>query len=239
MTKRSNPDFMDIDLSCIRRWPTAQAKAWVENYVKRSIKNPSILAVVAVGSAVREGVQSNDVDLLTIVKATSPNLQERPPLEVDLRTYVADNLEWQVRQGHDYLGWAVKFGVVLHEKNRFWSELVSSLRGQVPLPSARIARERAVRACEHARVLLEAGDNDAALEQVLSLLTHLARAELINSGVYPASRPELPKQLAVLDCSLLARLLSTALNRESTAGDLLRELKPEISRLTAASRQEV
>ena len=224
--------FTDLNLFAIRRWPTARAKTWVEDYVKRSMANPRILAVVAVGSTVRDGVQSNDVDLVTIVQGPPASLQERPPLEVDLRTYAADDLVSQVRQGHDYLGWAVKFGIVLHEKDGFWSGLISMLDGQIPLPPARTARERAGNAQAHARVVLSADDDDAALEQVVSLLTHLARAELIEAEVYPASRPELPKQLAALGRTRLSSLLSRALHRESTPGDLLKELEPEVRQLT-------
>ena len=166
-----------------------------------------------------EGVQSNDVDLLTIVEGSPSSQRERPPLEVDLRTYPSDNVETRIRHGHDYLGWAAKFGVLLHEKNRFWSELLSRFNGRIPLPSEQAARERALIGHRHAKAVLEAGDSEGALEQVASLLTHLARAELIQATVYPASRPELPEQLAHIGHSWLSHLLSAALNRNAAPED--------------------
>lgn len=223
--------FIDSGLSAVRRWPTSRAKSWVQAYVQESTLNPQVLAILAVGSAVREGVRSNDIDLLTIVDGLPRTKRERPPLEVDLRTYPADGIESKIRQGHDYLGWAAKFGVPLHEKNNFWSKLLSKISGRIPLPSEQDTRERALVSHRHARAVLEAGDEEGALEQVTSLLTHLARAELIQAAVYPASRPELPGQLAAVGRSRLSRLLTAALNREASPEVLLNELEPEVRRM--------
>lgn len=224
--------LQNSSLAPIRRWPTAHAKEWVENFVKRTVTDPQVLAVVAVGSSVREGVQSNDLDLVAIVQHDLGSYKEHPPLEVDLRIYANDGLETQIRQGHDYLGWAVRFGVVILEKNAFWSKMVSTLNDQIPLPSALVARERAITAYRHFRAVLEVGDEDAALEQVVSMLTHLARAELVEAGVYPASRPELPQQLAAVGRIPIARLLSKALHGKTRPGKLLKELESEIHQFT-------
>jgi hypothetical protein len=60
------------------------------------------------------------------------------------------------------------------------------------------------------------GDLDAAHEQALSYFTHIARAELIDRGVYPASRPELPKQLRSIGDSRLAHSLEQLLHTNFT-----------------------
>lgn len=59
------------------------------------------------------------------------------------------------------------------------------------------------------------GDADAAREQALSYLTHSARAELLEAGVYPASRPELPEQLRSIGDYLLAGRLERILEEDS------------------------
>lgn len=227
-----NHCFIDSGLKTIRRWPTERAKVWVQTYVHDAASDPLVLAVLAVGSAVREGVPSNDVDLLVILAGPAAARREHPPLEVDLRTYPADIVESEIRRGHDYLGWAAKFGAVLHEKDGFWSKLLSRVNGRIPLPSREVALERARIAYRQAKALLEAGDDEGALEQVTSLLTHLARAELIQASIYPASRPELPGQLAAAGRFGLSRLLSVALNRQATPDELLNEIEPEAHRLT-------
>lgn len=223
--------FIDSDLKAIRRWPTKRAKDWVQAYVRDASSDPLVLAVLAVGSAVRDGVPSNDVDILTIAAGSTENRRERPPLEVDSRTYPADSVESEIRRGQDYLGWAAKFGVLLHEKDGFWSKLLSRIDGRVPLPSWEVAIERARVAHQHAKAILAAGDNEGAMEQITSLLTHLARTELIQAAVYPASRPELPGQLMAVGSVQLSRLLSTALNRTVAPDKLLREIDPEMRRL--------
>jgi hypothetical protein len=59
---------------------------------------------------------------------------------------------------------------------------------------------------------MEAGDDEAASEQVLTMLTHEARRMLCTQGVFPASRPELVEQLESIGASGLAVLLARAIN---------------------------
>ena len=55
------------------------------------------------------------------------------------------------------------------------------------------------------------GDEDAAQEQYITMLTQIARACLIRSDTYPASRPELPDQLKSVGEHELASQLEKAL----------------------------
>jgi hypothetical protein len=76
-------------------------------------------------------------------------------------------------------------------------------RHRLPLPSGALARKKAASAGRRLVKVLEFGDADAAREQAIAYLTHLARAELLDRGVYPASRPELALQLrAVGSCQI-------------------------------------
>ncbi len=191
--------------------------------------NPQVLAVVAVGSAVRAGVGSADIDLIAIVMGGDNLANERVPLEVDLRSYPANNLEAMIRGGHDYLGWAVKYGVPLYDNGHFWRKVVSKLDHDAALPSAKTARERAAQAEQHLCFLLHLGDEDAAREQLISFLTHLARAQLIEAGVYPTSRPELPAQLSEISRTNVAKLLTDALEGKRSSREILSELHPKLA----------
>jgi hypothetical protein len=67
------------------------------------------------------------------------------------------------------------------------------------------------------RQMRDIGDHDAANELAVSLLTHLARAILIDRGVYPASRPELVAQLREAGDAELASALARALASDREA----------------------
>ena len=92
------------------------------------------------------------------------------------------------------------------------------------IPSAQIARERAASVARHLSNVIQSGDADAAREQALSYLTHIARAELLDRGVYPASRPELPQQLKSIGSSQLAEILNRILITESPQISEIKEL---------------
>lgn len=178
----------------IRRWPTPRAKTWTRQFLNDATDDLNIIAVVAVGSAVRPEVPSADLDLVVICRELA-ELRVRPPLEIDLRTYRSDRVEQQVARGHDLLGWAVKFGRVLLQRDDYWNKLSDSWRDRLPLPPPEIAAQRASAAHHRLTKMLAIGDLAAADEQALSYATHLARAELLRRNVYPASRPDLPGQL--------------------------------------------
>ena len=78
-------------------------------------------------------------------------------------------------------------------------------------------RERAVSAYRRLVNVLNIGDICAAHEQALTYLTHIARAELLDKKVYPASRPELPKQLRTVGQHGIADCLEYLLKHEPTA----------------------
>ena len=195
----------------VLRWPTSRSRNWTSTFLDSAERNGNILAVVAVGSAVRADVPSADIDLVVIC-GDPALLKAVPPLEVDLRAYPAAKVDSQLRRGHDMLGWAVRFGRVLYQRNNCWEYIRSSWDHRLPLPSSKLSRERAAAAHRHLNTVVQFGDVDAAHEQALSYLTHLARAELLDGGVYPASRPELAGQLRVIGNFRLAEWLDRLLN---------------------------
>ena len=196
--------------SQILRWPTERARKWTCEFLNSAPGNGNVLAVVAIGSAVRENVVSTDLDLIVISTEGIP-LHLSPPLEIDLRAYSIGAIDSKIASGHDLLGWAIKFARVLFQRAKCWDKIVEAWKDTLPLPSAALARERAMTAHERLAEVLDSGDADAAHEQAVCYLTHLARAELLDRGTYPASRPELPAQLRAGDSPQIAEQLERLL----------------------------
>jgi hypothetical protein len=211
---------------CILRWPTPRSKNWTTALLESADRDKNIIAIVAAGSAVRPHVPSVDLDLLVICKDVA-DFDRRSPIEVDLRVYAETQVDKCLRKGHDLLNWAVKFGRVLYQRGNYWDELVKSWRHHLPLPSPKVARERAIRTARHLANVIQSGDVDAAREQALTYLTHVGRAELLDRGIYPASRPELPGQLRMIGSSRIAEFLDRILSSEAlTLTEIEEVLRP-------------
>jgi hypothetical protein len=197
----------------ILRWPTERSRDWVCGFLDWAAADERIVAVVAIGSAVRPNVCSSDLDLIMISTDASVSTGA-PPLEIDLRAYSAAQVEPHIGSGHDLLGWAVKYGRVLLQRDHYWDKIANSWQHRLPLPSAALARQRAANAYRRLVEVAESCDTDAVHEQALSYLTHMARAELLDRGVYPASRPELVGQLRAIGGAQIAVWLDRLLRNE-------------------------
>lgn len=206
------------DIRVVGRWPSCDARRWTEQLLKAIERDEAVLALVATGSAVRSVEASFDLDLLLVFDDSRPSLPP-PPLEIDLRTYRRSEIEDRLTRGNAFLGWAVKYGRPIFERGGYWSALQHRWRGDVPLPSVDEIRQRAARAERLHKDLKEMGDADAALEQLVTLLTHRAWEALVLAGVYPASRPELPAQLTAIGADELAMRLSSVLDRRARLVD--------------------
>ncbi|MEX0784418.1 MAG: hypothetical protein WD557_17400 [Dehalococcoidia bacterium] len=174
------------------------------------IADAHVLAVVAVGSAVRDVPNPSDADFVIIWDGGRPK-SGHPPVEIDLRFYECSRAEALIAGGNDYLQWAVRLGEPVHEKRGFWTQFARSWIRAAPWPDPADADKRAERAERYERDLAAAGDQDAAAEQRISGLTHRARGRLLRAGVFPASRPELPMQLKEIGEPILAEELERAL----------------------------
>jgi len=197
-------------LSAVRSWPNSKARAWTIDAVAVATQDAAIRALVASGSAVRDVAQSDDLDLVLVYRKSRPNLL-RPPIGVDLQQHEADEVPKKLAKGHDFLSWAVRFGQPLFEREQWWSRLRADWNDRLSLPSATEARKRAHRAQQLHQEMQSLGDHDAATENYVSMLTHLARATLSDAGVLPRSRPELADQLRQIGEAPLADRLTEAL----------------------------
>jgi predicted nucleotidyltransferase len=119
-------------LDQVLRWPTPRSRNWAREFLNVAKADSNIVAVIAVGSAVRPRASSRDVDLVVICRDQNL-LKETPPLEVDLRAYTGAEVEARVKAGHEMLGSSVKLGRVLFERDRLWHKLTQSFRSRLPL----------------------------------------------------------------------------------------------------------
>lgn len=213
-----------VKFSTIRRW-IGDSKNWVSGLLDSAPSNTSIVAVVVMGSVVRErGHRRSDFDLLVLYRGTRPAI--KAPLEVDIRFVAVDHLDEQISEGHEIVCWALQFGSALYDPELFWHRLQKSRAGRVPFPSAPEARARGEKSLARAVEMLQLGDESAADDLVLAALTQFARERLIKAGVFPASRPELPNQLRGLSKDdPLAQILDDAMFGDSVPTSLVSRLK--------------
>ena len=211
------------------RWPTEASMQWTESFLDSARDDLSITAVIAIGSAVRPNAAAADLDLLVICR--EPRKYKNPrPMEVDLRVYRTDDVDRLIAEGHDVLGWAIRFGRVLFQRSGFWDILLIRWKRDLPMPSPEIPRVRARDTRRRFLNVLEIGDLDAAHEQAISYLTHLAWAELLERDIFPASRRELPSQLRTVDSQRLADSLETLLDGDSDRPETREQLADIVAR---------
>ena len=210
-------------LNVVRRW-VGDSKNWLERFLADAKPNPSIASVIVMGSAIRErGHRRSDLDLLVLHRGKRPAIAA--PLEVDIRWYPLEKADDLLAVGHEVMCWAIQLGVPLLDSGA-WAELQSRWAGRVPLPSASEAVLRGKRSLQRAREMLSAGDELAASDLLLAAVTQFVRARLIDHGIFPASRPELPKQLlAVSPSDPLAALLERAMYQEDDPSELAAKLE--------------
>lgn len=201
----------------IRRWPTTHSRAWLSSFLDRVREDGNVVAVVVVGSAIRSTVPSDDLDLVVICRDRRL-LCEKAPIEVDLRSFDLDRIEDKVRRGQDLLTWALRYGQPIYDPSGVWEDLAHRWKGRLPLPDVSVAKSRAETARAQLEAMRAAGDDDAVIDLSVTYLTHLARAALAKTGVFPASRPELPNQLRDIGRADLAERLENALSARSARG---------------------
>lgn len=120
-----------VEFSMIRRW-IGGSKKWLSEFISSAPSNKSIVAVVVMGSVVRErGHRRSDFDLLVIYRGKRPAF--RAPLEVDVRLAAVDHLDEQISEGHEVVCWALQYGSALYDSEFLWHRLQKSWAGRVPV----------------------------------------------------------------------------------------------------------
>lgn len=195
-------------------WPDDSAREWTLELLAKAQRETAITAVVLTGSAARCVAESDDLDLVIVYEQHRPSLS-RAPISVDLRLYEQSEVLQGLSEGHDYLTWTVRYGRALLDRQLWWANVCKDWRDRLTLPSSSQARERAQKAQRRRDEMLMIGDDDAAADLELSMLTFLGRAALSDAGVFPKSRPEIPSQLDTIGANELSERLSRALEHRN------------------------
>jgi predicted nucleotidyltransferase len=176
------------------------------------------LAVVLIGSASRgKRTEQSDIDMLVVGK-------EHPVLPFrftgfHIQAISQEDFLINLRSGEDFESWCVRLGIPLHDSG-IWAQILESpYAGQWPDWRTKVVH--GARRLFLANSLLQTGDTDAAAEELLYVLCHVARGLLLKGGVFPLSRPELAEQVGALGYPKLAglheQLRTTSTSRHTLA----------------------
>src|SRR3982751_1829263 len=116
------PLVPEASLAAVRRWPSEDARRWVEEFVHHAAEDPRLCAVVVYGSAVRDVSESSDVDLL-YVYAGDELAFDAPPMDVDVRGFHSQTVDERIATGDEVLGWSLRFGTPLFQRDEYWADL--------------------------------------------------------------------------------------------------------------------
>lgn len=115
--------------------------------------------------------------------------------EIDMHVLSAAELKQRSLAGDDFVHWSLRFGCVVFDDAGVIREALDLIAERRPWPDVRRKREQATKSLEFAARFVATGDADGAMVQVRTALTLTARAHLLDVGVFPLSRAELPAQL--------------------------------------------
>ena len=171
--------------------------------------------VVLIGSAARDVMNSgSDIDVLVLSDGDHKVRLKRPG-DIHLQQDSRSNFLRRLDEGDDYPGWALRFGIPIRDPDGWWARQVDTERHSPHWPDWRPKLDHAKKRMGVASELLDIGDVEAATEEFMFAASHVARANLLQRGVFPLSRPELPGQLEDIEpclSDLLRRLINRGLD---------------------------
>ncbi len=186
--------------------------------------------IVLFGSAVRPTLRSSSSDL--DVLALDTHLRSSQTFTVQLVAMTSSRLRDRILDGDDLPHWLIRFGKPLTNRD-VWESLKQELAALSDWPKAHLKLEKAAERLGVGRALIGMGDFEAAREELLFAVTHLARAALLGSGVFPLSRPELGQQLDTIGQAEIASLVRRLQPEGELPADVLRGHDESLSRLLA------
>lgn len=143
--------------------------------------------------------------------------------EIDVNAGDAGHFWTKLRAGDDYVQWTLRLGLVLFDNGIFRAGTKAiAVENLWPDANVKLSRLPAMR--ELAAHLIQMGDRDAAQDQVRAVLTSAARALLLEKGVFPLARAELPDQLRAVECERVAKALGATIYDDRSLAELGRDL---------------
>jgi len=175
-------------------------------------------AVALTGSSARgQRTAASDLDLLVV--GERPALED-VDVEIDVYATTPTLLLARLRDGDDYVQWALRFGCVLFDAGVLRAAATETVTSAI-WPSAERKRVQLGRMLRVAEQVVSSGDADAAGEQVRGVVTALARWRLLDAGAFPLSRAELPGQLRAVGEDEIATTLEHCIHGSPTMDELL------------------
>ena len=155
--------------------------------------------VVLMGSCARDVTHDrSDVDILVIrpdEQGDDCRIRLIRPGRIDLQQDTRARFLRRLKEGDDYPAWALRFGVPIQDPGGWWDEQIKAERNNPHWPDWRLKIKQARRRLAVSEDLLDAGDLNAASEELMFAASQVARAMLLKRGEFPLSRMELPCQL--------------------------------------------
>jgi hypothetical protein len=141
------------------------------------------------------------------------------PGDVDVYSGDADSFWEKLRGGDDFVQWTLRFGCILVDGGIFRAGL-RAISTELIWPDAAKKFRRLPDMQRLAQRLVDMGDRDAAQDQLRATLTSLARGLLLDAGVFPLARQELPGQLRTIDRGGVADALAQTIHGEPSLSDM-------------------
>jgi hypothetical protein len=139
----------------------------------------------------------------------------------DVDVHCADSGTFWVRLhgGDDFVQWTLRLGCIIVDDGIFRTGL-RAVGTELIWPDAGAKFTRLPEMRRLAERLVETGDRDAAQDQLRATLTSLARALLLESGIFPLAREELPGQLRSIGHGLVAGALAATIHGQPSLSDI-------------------
>ncbi len=181
-------------------------------------QSAQVVTVVLIGSAARgKRAEQSDIDIL-VISEDHPNARLHMSgfhiQQISKATFLAN-----LKNGEDFESWCIRFGVPLHDSG-IWTEILKSPFA-AKWPDWKLKVIHGVRRLLLGNTMLEIGDRDAAAEELMYTMGHVARGLLLKMQVFPLSRPELAEQVAELGYRQLANFHEELRNHGSVSSERL------------------
>lgn len=174
---------------------------WVVSELRRA--DGDRISIILVGSAARERLtDDSDIDLMLIGTERPAVPKGFPGFHIQSSS-VPEFLR-NLQNGEDFEIWCVRLGIPLYDGGQ-WA-LIAGTDEARQWPRWELKVSHGARRLFLAESLLKMGDTEAAAEELVYTLGHIARALLLQAGVFPLSRPELADQLRALGYPHLAAI---------------------------------
>ncbi len=133
------------------------------------------------------------------------------PADLDIHVVSSDLVRTRLKEGDDFTQWSLRFGRVIFDDG-IVNESLRLIEQRGLWPDVSRKADQSIKSLKIALAMVQSGDQDAAVEQVRTALTLVARWQLLAAHRFPLSRAELPTQLNEIGLSDLAAGLAATID---------------------------